>query len=95
MIRTTYTEFHTSTTIIPQGKNTREKLLHPIIRAARSINNAAVLCKVKSSLVTPVRKCIQADGGHFEQLTLVLNSKSVTVHLTTYLNKYTMLLFPS
>ena len=93
MIRTTYIEFQTSTTII-QGKNTREKLLQRIIRAPRSINNAAVLCKVTSSLVTPVRKCIQADGGHFEQLALVLNSKSVTVHLTTYLNKYTMLLFP-
>ena len=83
MIRTTYVEFQTSTTIIPQGKN---------MSTAKSINNAAVLHKVTSSLVTQVRK---AEGGHFEQLSLVLNSESVTVHLTTYLNKYTMLLSPS
>jgi len=91
MIRTTYVEFQTSTTIIPQGKNTRE-LLQQILSTAKSINNAAVLHKVTSSLVTQVRK---AEGGHFEQLSLVLNSESVTVHLTTYLNKYTMLLSPS
>ena len=47
--------------------NTREELLQQILSAARSINNAAVLHKVSSSLVTRVRKCIQADGGHFEQ----------------------------
>ena len=47
--------------------NTREELLQLILSAARSINNAAVLCKVASSVVTRVRKCIQADGGHFEQ----------------------------
>jgi hypothetical protein len=46
--------------------NTRE-LLQRILSATRSINNAAVLPKVTSSVVT-VRKCIQADGGHFEQL---------------------------
>ena len=45
----------------------REELLQRILSAARSINNAAVLRKVTSSLVTRVRKCIQADGGHFEQ----------------------------
>jgi len=61
--------------------NTREKLLQPILSAARSINNAAVLHNYTSSLVKGVRKCIQADGGHFEQFALVLNSKSVTVHL--------------
>jgi len=43
--------------------NMRE-LLQRILSAARSINNAAVL----HSLVTQVRKCIQADGGYFEQL---------------------------
>ena len=66
MIRTTYVEFQTSTTIIPQGKNMREELLQQILRSAKSINNAAMLCKVTSSLITQVRKCIQADGGHFE-----------------------------
>jgi len=47
--------------------NTKEELLQRILSAARSINNAAVLRKVTSSLVTRVRKCIQAAGGHFEQ----------------------------
>jgi len=48
--------------------NTREELLQRILSAARSINNAAVPCKVTSSVVTRDRKCMQADGGHFEQL---------------------------
>jgi len=47
--------------------NTTEELLQRILSAARSINNTAVLRKVTSSLVTRVRKCIEADGGHFEQ----------------------------
>jgi len=48
--------------------NTREELLQQFLSSARSINNAAVLHKVTNSLVTEVRKCIQADGGHyFEQ----------------------------
>jgi len=47
--------------------NTREELLQRILSAARSINNAAVLRRVTSSLVTRVKKCIQADGGQFEQ----------------------------
>jgi len=47
--------------------NTREELLQRFLSAARSINNAAMLRNVTSSLVTRVRKCIQADGGHFEQ----------------------------
>jgi len=46
--------------------NTREELLQQILSGARSINNAAVLRKVTNSLVTQVRKSIQADGGHFE-----------------------------
>jgi hypothetical protein len=48
--------------------NTREELLQQILSTARSINNAAVLCKVTSSLVTRVRKCMEADGGHFRHL---------------------------
>jgi len=48
--------------------NMREELLQQILSVARSINNAAMLRKVTSSLVTRVRKYIQADGGHFEQL---------------------------
>ena len=46
--------------------NTREELLQRILSAARSKNNAAVLRKITGSLVTRVRKCVQADGGHFE-----------------------------
>jgi len=75
--------------------NVREKLLQRTFSAARSIKNAAVLCKVTSSLVTRVRKCIQIDGGHFEQLAWVSNGESVTVHLTAYLNKCKMLFFVS
>jgi len=48
--------------------NTKEVLLQQILSTARSINNAAVLRKVTSSVVTRVRKCMQAEGGHFEQL---------------------------
>ena len=56
------------TVVYAQQLNTREELLQRILRAARSIKNAAVLRKFTSSLVTRDRKCIQADGGHFEQL---------------------------
>jgi len=38
-----------------------------ILSTARSINNAAVLRDVTSSLVRRVRKFIEADGGHFQQ----------------------------
>jgi hypothetical protein len=48
--------------------NMKEELLQGMLSAARSIYSAAVLRKVTSSLVTRVKKCIQADGGHFEQL---------------------------
>jgi len=48
--------------------NTREELLQQILSAAGSINNAAVLHKFTSSLVTRFRKGIQADGGHFEKM---------------------------
>jgi hypothetical protein len=50
------------------------------------------LTLVTRELLT-LRSTIQAHGGHFEQLAWVLNSESVTVHLTTYLNKCTMLHF--
>jgi len=61
--------------------NTREELLRRILGAARNINNVAVLRKFASSLVTRFRKCIQVDGGHFEQFAWALNGQSVTVHL--------------
>jgi phage gpG-like protein len=48
--------------------NTRKELLQRILSAARNINNAAVLRKVTGSLVTRVRKFIEAEGGHFKQL---------------------------
>jgi len=54
-------------TVFAHKVNSREELLHRILSAARTTNNAAVLRKVTSSLVTRVRKCIQADGGHLEQ----------------------------
>ena len=63
--------------------NSREELLQGILSATRTINNAAALRKVTSSLVTRVRKCIQADGRHFEQFASVLDGESVTVRLTT------------
>jgi phosphosulfolactate synthase (CoM biosynthesis protein A) len=44
----------------PHKVNMREELPQRIL-------SAAVLRKFTSSLVTRVRKCIQADGGHFEQ----------------------------
>jgi hypothetical protein len=47
--------------------NRREELLQRILSPARGINNAAVFRKITSSPVTRVRKCIQADGGHFEK----------------------------
>jgi hypothetical protein len=52
--------------------NMREELLQWILSAARGINNAAGLRKVTSSLVTWVRKCIQADRGHFDQFACVV-----------------------
>jgi len=73
--------------------NTTKELLQRIHSVARTINNVAVLREVTNCLVTPVRKCIQADGGHFEQFAWALNSQSVTVHLTAYLSKCTMLHF--
>jgi len=48
--------------------NTRKELLQRILSATRSIITAAVLRKVTSFLATRVRKCMQSDGGHFEQL---------------------------
>jgi len=54
---------HESYGAATQGEHEEEGILS----AARSINNAAVLHKVTSFLVTRVRKCNQADGRHFEQ----------------------------
>jgi len=51
-----------------QKVSTSEELLQQILSVARDVNNAALLRKVTSSLVTQVRKFIQADRGHFEQL---------------------------
>jgi hypothetical protein len=47
--------------------NTREELLHRILSSIIGINNAAVFHKLTSSVIIQVRKCIQADGGHFER----------------------------
>jgi hypothetical protein len=46
--------------------NMREELLHRILSTARVINNTSVPQKFTSTLVIQVRKCIQADGGHFQ-----------------------------
>ena len=46
----------------------KKELLQRILSSARNINNAAVIRKVTSSLVTLVRKCIQAEGVRFKQL---------------------------
>jgi hypothetical protein len=71
-----------------------ESLLRRILSAARRINSAAVLRKVTRSLVTQVGKCIQADGGHFEQPAWVVNYITVTVQLATIFNKQTLYFFP-
>ena len=47
--------------------NMTEEILQRILSDERSLNNAPVLHKITSSVVTRVRKCIQADGGLFEQ----------------------------
>jgi hypothetical protein len=94
LIRLPCAGLHETYGVCTQGEHKRRTTL-AILSIARTINNAAVLCKVTSSLVTRVRKFIQADGGHFEQLAWVLNGESVTVHLTTHLNKRTMLLLHS
>ena len=39
-----------------------------VTRELVTLQSTAVLCKVTSSLVTQVRKGIQAGGGHLEQL---------------------------
>jgi hypothetical protein len=70
-------------TVYAHKVDMRQELLQRILGTARSINDAAVVRKFTSTLLTQVRKCIQADGGHFEQFAGVLNSESVTVHLTT------------
>jgi len=39
-----------------------------VTREPLTSRSTKVLLEVRSSLVTRVRKVIQADGGHFEQL---------------------------
>ena len=51
-----------------QKVKTKEELLQRILSAARNINNAEELRNVTISLVTRIRKCIQADEGHSELL---------------------------
>ena len=63
----------------------------PILSAERRINNASVLCKVVSSLVTQVRKCIQPGGKQLKLLAWRVNYLFLTVHLTTHHNKCTKL----
>jgi len=48
--------------------------LTSVTRELLTLRSNAVLCKVRSSLVTRVRKGIQADVGHFEQLAWMLNT---------------------
>jgi phage FluMu protein gp41 len=55
------------TTVYAHNVITRKELLQRILSAVGSINKAASLRKVTSSLITGVRKGIQADGGHFEK----------------------------
>jgi hypothetical protein len=64
-----------------------------VTRELLTLRSTAVVRKVRSSLVTRVRKGFQADVVHFEQLAWMLNSESITVHLTTYFNKCTLFLF--
>jgi len=54
---------HESYGVCTQGEHDRRN-----IPANSQRCNAAVLRKFTSSLVKRVRKCIQADGGHFEKL---------------------------
>ena len=56
---------HESYGVHTQGEH--GELVQRILSAASSINNVEVLRRVTSSLATRVRKCIQTDGGHFEQ----------------------------
>jgi hypothetical protein len=65
------------------------EVLQQILSAARSFNNTAVFCKFMSPLRN-ISKLMEDT----EKLASGFNGESVTVHLTTYLNKCTMLLFP-
>jgi len=47
--------------------NRREDLLRRILSAARHINNAVMLCKVSTSLISRLVKCVHVDGSLFEQ----------------------------
>jgi hypothetical protein len=52
-------------------------------RGTISENKTSVLCKVRCSLVTQDRKCIQASGRHFGRPARILLCIFVTVYLTT------------
>jgi len=93
-IRLPYVGLHERYGVCTRGVHERRTTAVNSQRCKEASTSAVVIRKVASSLVTRVRKCIQAHGGHFEQLALVLNGESVTVHSTTYLNKCTMLVFP-
>jgi len=54
-------------TVYARKVNTRA-VDQQILSAAKCINNAAVLHKLTSSLVTQARKCIQPHESHFEKL---------------------------
>jgi len=52
---------------MPYTNGSNSQQLRNFLSVARTINTSAALRNVTSSLVTRVRKLIQADGGHFEQ----------------------------
>jgi len=47
--------------------NRREDLRRRILSAAGHINNAAMLRKVSTSLISRLVKCVRVDGGLFER----------------------------
>jgi hypothetical protein len=47
--------------------NRREDLRRRILSAAGHINNAAMLRKVSTSLISRLVKCVHVDGGLFER----------------------------
>jgi hypothetical protein len=73
--------------------NMRQEPVRRIFSAARRINKAAVLRKIRRSLVARVWKCIQADVGHFEQIAWAVNYSIVIAQLTTTFSKHTLYFF--
>jgi hypothetical protein len=70
--------------------NTGDELLRRILDAARRINNAAVLRKFTRFLFTCVGKCVQADGGHFQQIAWAVKHITLTAQLTTIFSEHAM-----